>query len=186
MPGDGQRSVAKGLQLVPRKDQIVGQRIDRVCEAYLREDPYCDHYLKLSNGLLVKFSNGNLVLVDELPSAISDATPTFALAAPAADRDKPHTCIGSEIQNVFFSVAGSQDQRYQTYIFLTDGRYLMSGMGFNYTELDLDTFARWYPQNKHGDMLIDFWSNLAFNPFGIDAQKGKWSGWTMISPPSDE
>ena len=62
----------------------------------------------------------------------------------------------------------------------------MSGLGFNYTELDLDEFSRWYAQNKHANMLVDFWSNQSFNPFGADAQNGNWSGWTMISPPLQE
>lgn len=62
----------------------------------------------------------------------------------------------------------------------------MSGLGFNYTELDLNEFSRWYPQDKYATMLVDCWQNWSFNPFVDGAKSGNWSRWTMISPPSTE
>jgi hypothetical protein len=174
-----------------QRQDIVGCRIAGIWESLAGDGPYVDHFVSLDNGLLVKFSWGELTAVESPGPPLSRAEPWLAMGAPKeGDDPKATACIGQRIVEVAYSraevAATGEMRRDRTYFLLEDGRYLTSGLGFNYTELEADSFQRWYRQNKFADMFRIHWSDEPFNPFGPQALEGEWGGWTVIAPGSGE
>ena len=173
-----------------QRANIVGHRIAGIWESQTGDGYYSDHFASLSNGLLVKFSSGELLVIECPYPPLVSAEPWLALGAPnKGDDPKAPVCIDLEVVEVVYSTIASatgEVRRDRTYLLLGDGRYLTSGLGFNYTELESDSFERWYAQNKFTDMFRFHWDGQPFNPFSAGANEGRWSGGTLIAPGSGE
>ena len=169
-----------------QRQDILGGRIVGIWESLMGGGPYVDHFLSLDNGLLVKFSWGELEQVESLSLSLSPAEPWLAFGAPKGGDPVAPSCIGQKIVEVVYSrhevAATGEMKRDRTYLLLGDDRYLTSGLGFNFTELELDSFNRWYRENKFADMFRNHWDDSPFNPFGPYAIEGGWGGWTLIGP----
>jgi hypothetical protein len=171
-----------------QRTDIVGHRITGIWESRTGVGAYTDHFASLTNGLLVKFSSGDLLVTKSPYPTLVPAEPWLALGAPGGGDDSTvPACIGQEVVEVIYSAvttAPNRVRRDRTYLLLGDGRYLTSGLGFNYTELESDSFERWYAENKFTEMFRFHWGGQPFNPFGAAAIEGGWSGGTVVDPGS--
>jgi len=157
--------------MVVQPDAIIGRQVVRVLAAPINPI-YDDHLVELDSGAVIKFSWGKLENVDlSTYAAIKDEKPTWALCASRRDDPVPN-CCGRKIVGVLFSQgldADGQRRRNDIYLLLDDGRYLTSGLGMNYTELEADFFFFFHPDNKRPNLLFEFWTDRPVNPFGRNA-----------------
>lgn len=174
----------------PQRADIVGHRITGIWESQSGEGLYSEHYVSMSNDLFVKFSEGELLRIMPPYPPVVSAIPLRALGARKEDDNvTAPACIGQVVTEVVYSTVTTnlgEVRRDRTYLLLEGGRYLTSGLGFCYTELESDSFERWYVSNKFSLMFRFHWGAQPFNPFGADAIKGTWGGATLIVPAPGE
>jgi hypothetical protein len=173
---------------IERQD-IIGRRIIHILGRLKMVDEIAceDHIVELDSGALVNFTDGKLEIAN-LPSypRFREAAPDWSWGAPRQPGAAPPPCEWCRIQGVLYSrvpyIDTGEFHRQRTYLLLDDGRYLTSGVVFNFTGLEADSFACWHPANKRAQMLYDHWTDQSVNPFRDDAQWGDWDGRTLIGP----
>jgi len=178
-------------KMTPSKELLLERRVTGLWKRDEGKGPYCFHFIGVEGGMLFRFSDeGTLVVHPENDSSLVEAFPEASSAGPPA-KDPPVTAyIGQRIARVLVSIVPrkplQRQRRDRVYVVLENGFYLSSGRELGCTELECDGFERWYSQNKHYEMLRDYWTETPENPFGEFAQRERWFGSRVISPSEEK